>query len=289
MLSLDQLALVKSHPRHSKLENIVHWQVGLQQNPSTSADLLRLGLPLAVFALSFSYAFWCVPVTLIHDSISIAYILLEISSKSWFYFWGEGHVLSQRTSDSYRNLEFIKETVEGLSSTIAGAVGENAVVNELQNLSDKYYLINDFSLNFNPPIFNKRENDKIYSIQIDHLLVCQSGIFVLETKNWSSKSIENLDLRSPVDQIKRTSYALFVFLNSDKNQSLVRNHWGRKKIPIKNIIVMTNKAPKSDFQHVKVLPLDKLNGYVQYFDEIFDESEVEHIFNFLHDEALKNK
>lgn len=52
---------------------------------------------------------------------------------------------------------------------------------------------------------------------------------------------------------------------------------------------MTNKAPKSDFQHVKVLPLDKLNGYVQYFDEIFDESEVEHIFNFLHDEALKNK
>lgn len=198
-------------------------------------------------------------------------------------------VLSQRTSDSYRNLEFIKETVEGLSSTIAGAVGENAVVNELQNLSDKYYLINDFSLNFNPPIFNKRENDKIYSIQIDHLLVCQSGIFVLETKNWSSKSIENLDLRSPVDQIKRASYALFVFLNSDKNQSLVRNHWGRKKIPIKNIIVMTNKAPKSDFQHVKVLPLDKLNGYVQYFDEIFDESEVEHIFNFLHDEALKNK
>ena len=195
-------------------------------------------------------------------------------------------VLSQRSSDSYRKLEFIKETVEGLYSTIAGAVGENAVVSELKKLSDKYYLINDFSLKFNPPIFNKRENDRIYSIQIDHLLICQSGIFVLETKNWSSKSVENLDLRSPVEQIKRTSFALFVFLNSDKNQGLVRNHWGSKKIPIKNIIVMTNIAPKNDFQHVKVLPIDKLNGYIQYFDEIFDEAETESIFNYLNDETL---
>lgn len=195
-------------------------------------------------------------------------------------------VLSQRTSASYRELQFIKETVEGLYSTIAGAVGENAVVSELKKLSDKYYLINDFSLNFNPPIFNKRENDRIYSIQIDHLLICQSGIFVLETKNWSSKSIESLDLRSPVEQIKRASFALFVFLNNDKNQGLVRNHWGSKKIPIKNIIVMINKAPKSDFQHVKVLPLDKLNGYIQYFEEIFDEAETESIFNYLNDETL---
>ena len=194
-------------------------------------------------------------------------------------------VLSQRSSDSYRELKFIKETVEGLYSTIAGAVGENTVVSELQKLSDEYYLINDFSLNFNPPIFNKRDNDRIYSIQIDHLLISQSGIFVLETKNWSSKSIENLDLRSPVEQIKRASYALFVFLNSDKNQGLVWNHWGSKKIPIKNIIVMTNKAPKSDFQHVKVLPLDKLNGYIQYFDEIFDKAETENIFNYLNDET----
>lgn len=194
-------------------------------------------------------------------------------------------VVSKRSTDSYRELEFIKETVEELYSTIAGAVGENAVVSELQNLSDKYYLINDFSLNFNPPIFNKRENDRIYSIQIDHLLICQSGIFVLEIKNWSAQSIENLDLRSPVEQIKRSSFVLFVFFNSDKNQGLVRNHWGSKKIPIRNIIVMTNKAPKSDFQHVKVLPLDKLNGYIKYFDENFDETEAENIFNYLNNEA----
>lgn len=194
-------------------------------------------------------------------------------------------IVSKRCTDSYRDLEFIKETIEGLYSTIAGAIGENSVVSELQELSDKHYLINDLSLSFNPPIFNKRENDRIYSIQIDHLLICQSGIFVLETKNWSAQSIENIDLRSPVEQIKRASFALFVWLNSDTNQGLVRHHWGSKKIPIRNIIVMTNKAPKSDFQHVKVLPLDKLNSYIKYFDDIFDEAEAENIFKYLNDEA----
>ena len=194
-------------------------------------------------------------------------------------------IVSKRSSDAYRELEFIKETIESLYPTIAGAVGENSVVRELKKLSDDYYLINDFSLNFSPPIFNRRENDRIYSIQIDHLLVCQSGIFVIETKNWSAKSVENLDLRSPVEQIKRTSFALFVFLNSDKTRGLVRDHWGSKKIPIRSIIVMTNKAPKSDFRYVKVLPLEKLNGYIKYFDAMFSEAEVANIFNYLNHDA----
>jgi len=109
-------------------------------------------------------------------------------------------------------------------------------------------------------------------------------VFVLETKNWSTQSIKNLDLRSPVEQISRTSYALFVLLNSESNVGLARHHWGRKKITIRNIIVMTNKAPKEEFKHVKVLSLNGLNGYIKYFDEIFSESEAENIFNYLNNE-----
>ena len=195
------------------------------------------------------------------------------------------NIVTTRCAEPYQELEHTKDTVEGLRTLIAGAIGENSVVNELQKLSDNYYLINDFYLEFNPPIYNKRENDRIFSIQIDHLLICQSGVFVLETKNWSAQSIESLDLRSPVEQIKRTSYALFVLLNSDTNIGLTPHHWGSKKIPIRNIIVMTNKAPKEEFKHVKVLPLNSLNGYIQYFDEIFSGSEVENIFNHLNNEG----
>jgi hypothetical protein len=193
-------------------------------------------------------------------------------------------VLSTRCKESYKNLDFTKEVVDGLYTLIAGAVGENLTVKELEKLSNDYYLINDFSVEFDPPIYNKNKNDRIFSIQIDHLLICKSGIFLLETKNWSNKSIKNLDLRSPVKQISRTSYALFVLLNSESNINLVRHHWGSARIPIRNIIVMTKVKPKEEFKHVKILTLNELNGYIKYFDDIFNKNEVEHIFNYLNNE-----
>lgn len=193
-------------------------------------------------------------------------------------------IISERYKESFEDLVYTKEVVEGLYTLIAGAIGESSVVKALQQLSDDYYLFNDFSLKFDPPIYNKNEGDRIFSIQIDHLLVCQAGVFLLETKNWSSRSIKNLDLRSPVKQILRTSYALFVLLNSDSEFNeieLERHHWGSKKIPIRNVIVMINEKPKEEFKHVKVLSLSELNGYIQYFEHLFSGKEVKSIFEYL--------
>ena len=193
-------------------------------------------------------------------------------------------IISERCKKSLDDLTYTKELVDGLYTLVAGAIGESSVVKALQQLSDDCYLINDFSIKFYPPIYNKKENDRIFSIQIDHLLVCQSGIFLLETKNWSKTSVENLDLRSPVKQILRTSFALFVLLNSDSKLNdikLERHHWGAKKIPIRNIIVMINEKPKEEFKHVKVLSLNELIGYIQYFDQTFNGEEVKGIFEYL--------
>ena len=203
------------------------------------------------------------------------------------YSKNKKNIISARCEESYKEMDSTKEVIDGLYTVIAGAIGENSTVNELQKLSDSHYLINDFFEEFNPPIYNKKENDRIFSIQIDHLLICQSGVFILETKNWSKRSLKNLDLRSPVEQIMRTSYALFVLLNSESefnNISLERHHWGSKRIPIRSIIIMTNEKPKEGFKHVKVLSLKELNGYIKYFDQIFSETEVENIFEYLNNE-----
>ena len=198
-------------------------------------------------------------------------------------------IISRRCKKSLDDLVYTKEVIDDLYPLIAGAIGESSVVRELQQLPDDCYLINDFSLKFNTPIYNKKENDRIFSIQIDHLLISRAGVFLLETKNWSKASVNSLDLRSPVEQISRTSFALFVLLNSDSKRNdirLVPHHWGDKKIPIRNIIVMINEKPKEEFKHVKILSLNELIGYIQYFDEIFTESEAENIFNFLNNEGI---
>ena len=189
-------------------------------------------------------------------------------------------VIKRRSFQEIKKLAYTKEVILELNPLIAGAIGENLVVKEIEKLTDDYVLINDFSQSFYPPIYNKKEKDRIFSIQIDHLLISRAGVFVLETKNWSKQSIQSLDLRSPIDQIKRTSFALFVLLNSSKNKKNVHlnyHHWGDKKIPIRNVIVMINHKPKEEFKYVTIKTLKELNSYLLYIEPVFSDEEVESI------------
>lgn len=189
-------------------------------------------------------------------------------------------IIERRSLPKIEKLNDVKKTIESLHPLIAGAIGENLVVKEIEKLPDDYVLINDFSLKFNPPLYNRKSHDKIFSIQIDHLLISKSGIYLLETKNWSKKSIESLDLRSPVEQITRTSYALFLIVN-DAKTLVNEHHWGKKQIPIRNVIVMINEKPKEDFKFVKVKSLKELNNYLAYFEPVFTEEEVGRIAKYL--------
>lgn len=192
--------------------------------------------------------------------------------------------VEQSSKTSLSEIEKKKSVIDRYSSLIYGALGEQKVVKTLEALSDEYFLINDFAVSFSSAIYNRQENDFIKTIQIDHLLIAPSGIFLIETKNWNEKSLENLRLRSPVQQIKRTSFVLFKLLNneiSNSHISLDKHHWGDKKISIKNLIVLTNAKPKEEFQYVKILTINELLGYINYFKPIFSSTETQRIAEFL--------
>jgi hypothetical protein len=181
-------------------------------------------------------------------------------------------------------LERKKLIIHSLNNSIYGAIGEHKVVKTLEKLSDDYYLINDFVASFSPAIYNRYENDYIKSVQIDHILVGPSGLFLIETKNWSEKSLENLNLRSPIEQIRRMNFAIFNILNNERSNyhiSLNSHHWGNKKIPIKNLVVLTNNKPKEDFQHVKILTVNELISYINYFKPIFSAQETKQIVDLI--------
>lgn len=192
--------------------------------------------------------------------------------------------VKQSSEVELSELDRKKTIIDKLNPFIYGAIGEHKVVKTLEDLPDEYILINDFSLSFSPAIYNRQENDYIKSVQIDHILVSPSGVFLIETKNWSEKSLENLSLRSPVDQIKRSNFALFKLLNNEMSNlkiHLAKHHWGDKKISIKNLIVLTNTKPKEEFQYVKILTLNELPGYIKYFKPIFTSTETGMIADFL--------
>ena len=180
-----------------------------------------------------------------------------------------------------QELERTKKAVSELRTIIAGARGEYAVEQELKNLPNNFYVINDYRLNLNRPIINKQTGEKIYSIQIDHLVISPGGVFLLETKNWSQRSINSLELRSPIEQIQRSSYALFVFIN--KNISMNSHHWGSKQISLKSVLVMTGAMTNQKFKFITVKQLNQINKYLTYFDAIFNDREVEWLANTLLD------
>lgn len=208
----------------------------------------------------------------------------EKSSRYQFISSNLDAALQQSAHQSLSKLERKKGVVDSLNSFIYGALGEQKVVKSIESLPDEYILINDFSVSFSPAIYNRQGNDYIKSVQIDHVLIAPSGIFLIETKNWSEKSLENLSLRSPVQQIRRTSFALFKLLNNEIGNyhlHLNEHHWGDKKIPIKNLIVMTNTKPQEEFQYVKILTLSELLGYINYFKPIFSIDETQRIADFI--------
>ena len=181
-------------------------------------------------------------------------------------------IVANRCKNELYELDRTKNAVEELRTIIAGAKGEYAVEQELKKLPNNFYVINDYKLDFVRPIINKQTGEKIFSIQIDHLVVSPGGVFILETKNWSQKSIKSLNLRSPIEQIQRSSYALFVFMN--KNISINTHHWGSKQISLKNVLVMTGVSTEEKFKFIAVKQLNQLNKYLKYFDAIFSDDEV---------------
>jgi len=192
--------------------------------------------------------------------------------------------VNESCSVPLKELERKKGVIDEINSSIYGALGEQKVVRELEKLSDEYFLINDFSLSFQKAIYHRKEDEYIQSIQIDHILVAPSGIFLIETKNWSEESLNNPDFYSPVKQIRRNGFAFYKMISGETEYSKLRlgNHlWGNRKIPVRNVVVFTSSKPKDEFQFVKTLTINQLLGYIKYFEPVFSTEETQKIADYL--------
>lgn len=186
-------------------------------------------------------------------------------------------MIEQRAKSKIDKIENTRYVLENARNLISGAIGENLVVKEIKKLSDDYVLINDFNLRFSRPIYYKKHNQRIYSIQIDHLLISKAGIFIIETKNWSKSSVDSISLRSPIEQIDRANFALYIYITNNINFS--DHHWGEQKIPIRNLIVMIKNKPIGKFKYVSIKLVKELNDYIKYFEPVLTDRQFDRIVN----------
>jgi hypothetical protein len=175
------------------------------------------------------------------------------------------------------NIEKIKN-----SNEYKGAVGEMEVVKNLKNLPDSYFCFNNVFLELDRYIsFNK---SKLKSAQIDHLVVGPTGVYVIETKNWSSEYVQKVfseNSYTPYDQIQRSSYLTYKYLNSLKCGNTLPKmdfNFAKNEIKVKSIIAINGAdIPYIKGRHAYVVRTNELSSYIQKGSQTFSIEEVHEI------------
>lgn len=133
---------------------------------------------------------------------------------------------------------------------LLGLKGEYIVNKELQKLHDNYYVYYDISFR----VRKKR-------CQIDHIVICSSGIFLIETKLWSSNFSSTY---TPFKQLERS---LKLFLEKFK---------GNYKLHVKQVLVSVNGSLEynPEFKSIYVTSPSKLLKYIINCKKVYSENEV---------------
>jgi hypothetical protein len=149
------------------------------------------------------------------------------------------------------NLQRIESLL--VSPEMAGARAELDVIARLAQLPASYTVLNDVRLTANRHIrFN---GAALQSAQIDHLVLSPAGVFVIETKRWSTQFTEFGRYHDPFDQTQRAAYLCY---------DQLRRRFGN--IRVRSIIACAGKLPSApQDSRIKVLPVPELAGYISWF------------------------
>jgi hypothetical protein len=154
-----------------------------------------------------------------------------------------------------------------------GTRGENEVIDELSKLDDSYHILCGVDMELDYWVtYNGRKNLK--SAQMDLIVVCPKGIFMIEVKNWSNQFANNNSNNnfSPYEQTERAGRVLWISL-----QKVIKN------VRVTNILlsIKGNLPYNESYRSVYVSSLDQINNFLEKRQNELNEKEVEKIVKSL--------
>ena len=137
-------------------------------------------------------------------------------------------------------------------SFLQGAKGEELVIKELSKLPDTYYVFNEYKFKLPKSVYSKSTNSYVRSCKIDHLVIGPTGIFIIETKNWSAERLRTAKF-TPHRQVDNAGLVFYIFLSKK---------FRRRKFPNYKVVVMLGNVPKIKYPYVSQLSLNELNSHI---------------------------
>jgi len=155
----------------------------------------------------------------------------------------------------------------------AGTKGENKVIDELLKLDDMYHILCGIRIEL--PYFVTYNGQKnLKSAQMDLVVVCPKGVFMIEVKNWSNSYAQNYDGLNPYEQTDRAGRVLWIAL-----QDVIKN------IRVTNVLlsISGNIPYNQQYRAVLVSSLDRINQFLEKQQDSLSPREVKKLVNDLRD------
>ena len=150
----------------------------------------------------------------------------------------------------------------------AGAKGENKVIDQLSKLDDSYHVLSGIEVHLSRWVTYNGKKD-LRSAQMDTIVVCPKGVFLIEVKNYSDDFVRNQKWKfSPYEQTERAGRVLWVFL-----QSVI------KDTRVTNILlsIQGNMSYNQNYRSVFVSSLNKINPFLENRQDSLSEKDVNKI------------
>ena len=160
---------------------------------------------------------------------------------------------------------------------VTGTHGENEVIEELLKLDDSYHILCGVRLELSHWVtYNGKKNLK--SAQMDIVVVCPKGVYMIEVKNWSNQFANNNKSFSPYEQTERAGRVLWISL-----QDIFR------KVRVTNVLlsVKGNFEYNKRYRSVFVSSLDKINHFLMSRQDALTEKEIKNIVKDLKGHVTK--
>jgi len=149
-----------------------------------------------------------------------------------------------------------------------GTHGENYVIDKLSKMDDSYHILCGIEIELDYWVtYNGKKNLK--SAQMDVVVVCPKGVFMIEVKNWTDKyADQNKKGLSPYEQAERAGRVLWITL---------QNKVGDIRVTNVLLSIKGNLPYNQNYRSVFVSRLDTINEFLEKRQNILNEKEIEKI------------
>ena len=155
-----------------------------------------------------------------------------------------------------------------------GTHGENDVIDELAKLDDNYHILCGIEIELPYWVrYNGRKNLK--SAQMDVVVVCPKGVFMIEVKNWTDEYTQkNKQDLSPHEQTERAGRVLWITLQKE---------FGDGEFGVTNVLlsIKGNIPYNQKYRSVFVSSWRTINQFLEKRVDILDEEDIEDIVKYL--------